>query len=232
MDWGRGRGVLLGALRPSTPDALARTSGTRVLPTCAPHDRQAVDALAAALLPPGTGGRFAICGVGPHGRGATLSVSLAHAFARAGRSVLLVDADLRRPRVHEVLGFAADPGLTNVLLGVLSADAALVDADGVDVLVAGPAPADPLPLLGTDAARSVFADLGRRHDVTLLLVPAPLDAGEAQPLARLDAPCLLVVEPGVVRRGELRHTAAWLRAAGIRLAGVVPTTPLAPTASD
>lgn len=193
--------------------------GVDVVGSAGPQDEAALGQLVCAIAfdPAWTGAglRLVVSAIGARGRAAALTVGLAQSFARAGDKVLLIDADLARPRIHLALEVAPEPGLTNLILGQLHADEVLVHVDGMDVLVAGPQPGDPLPLLTTSAARAAIDDAASGYDVVVLLVPALSGPEQARVASSLGQRCLVVVEPGVTRAVDLAEAVAAVRVAGI-----------------
>ena len=161
------------------------------------------------------------------GKSTTLA-NLAIALTRSGRSVALVDLDLRRPRVAAFFGLEGRPGVTEVAIGGLSLDDALapiaIDAPasssvnghgeldrttgGLDVLPSGLAPGDAAEFLSTPELAAIMAELRDRFDLVLVDAPPILPVSDALTLsAEVDA-MLIVVRAGVVRRnvlGELRR---------------------------
>ncbi|MBO4237347.1 MULTISPECIES: polysaccharide biosynthesis tyrosine autokinase [Pseudonocardia] len=126
---------------------------------------------------------------GGSGEGKTTTVvNLAATLATAGRRVLVVDADLRRPAVAESLGVEPTVGLADVLLGRVSFERALQHAGsaGVSVLAAGCPVPDPGELLASDGMTALLASARSRFDV-VLVDTAPLllftDASALAPAA-------------------------------------------------
>ena len=105
----------------------------------------------------------------------TTACNLAITLGQAGSRVLLIEADLRRPRVADYLGIAGGVGLTDMLIGRASFDDVVVPwrRGLVDVLPSGPIPPNPSELLGSQQMGQVLADLATRYDVILLDAPAP-----------------------------------------------------------
>src|SRR5207249_3602387 len=114
-----------------------------------------------------------VTSTGP-GEGKTLvAANLAAALAQAGQRVLLVDADMRKPRVHEVFGHRQEPGLSNVLVGNAKASEAVKSAGvpGLWSLSAGMLPPNPAELLGSKRFREFIATLGQHFDWVVIDTP-------------------------------------------------------------
>lgn len=154
-----------------------------------------------------------------------LSADLALAFAEQDRKVLLVDGDLREPRVAEILGLAPDRGLTSLLTGDLLLDAALqrLDDSRLDVLASGPLPSNPSELSGSATMRELIEDVRKDYDVVIIDGPALLPLADAALLARVVDGTLLVAEHDATTTAALCSAADRLESVHVRAAGVVLT---------
>lgn len=158
------------------------------------------------------------------GEGKTTSaINLALALAEAGRSVTLVDADLRRPRVTAYLGLIGGVGLTNVLAGT----ADVVDVlqpygdSGVLVVGAGPTPPNPSELLASEHMRGLIDALREKTEYVLIDAPPLLPVADATGLAVLADGVLLTVRYGQSRKDQLQQASAALGRVGARTLGLI-----------
>src|SRR5207245_1056375 len=112
----------------------------------------------------------------------TTAVNLALAVAMDGRSVILVDADLRRPSLETMLGLPRSPGLTDVLTGQCSVEDALqaIPDRQLLVLTSGPIPPNPAELLNTAGMESVIQQLRERASMVIFDTPPCLPVTDAQ----------------------------------------------------
>jgi len=113
----------------------------------------------------------------------TASINLALVTALSvGRRVLLIDCDLRRPRVHSALGLRPKAGLAEVLNGEVTFEEAVVRAEGadLDVLAVRDRPVNPSELLGAPSMRDLIAAVGKRYDRVILDTPAALGLPDAK----------------------------------------------------
>lgn len=159
------------------------------------------------------------------GEGATTTAAnLAVLMARAGRRVVLVDADLRHPRLHEQFGVANRIGLTSLLIG----DAATVEAlqpvpelESLVVMPVGPLPPNPSELLTSPRFGEVIGRL-RDSGVTVVIDSPPvLEASEGMVVAAASNATVLVTSVRTGSRRRLRRALTLLGRAGTPYVGVV-----------
>ena len=155
----------------------------------------------------------------------TLAVNLAAALSQSGSRVLLVEADLRRPRVTRYLGLAGGAGLTSVLAGRAEVREVLQHwgDDRLAVLAAGTLAASPSELLGSVRMRGLIEAWRDEYDVVLLDSPPLLPVTDAAVLSTAADGCLVVAQHGSTRREQLTEALAVLSRIDARLLGVVLT---------
>jgi capsular exopolysaccharide synthesis family protein len=140
---------------------------------------------------------------GSHGK-TTVAFGLAATLARAGTRTLLIDADLRRGRVAEMLELPRSPGLMDVLLGETELEyAARVSSDGLHVLVGGRRSADPGELL-TSAFPTLLARLEREYEAVIIDSTPVIPISDARIIARYADATLLVARAGGALRRQVR----------------------------
>lgn len=143
----------------------------------------------------------------------TLALGLALSAARLHQRVLLIDADLRRPNLHEMLNLPNEQGLSTLL----SSDATLpgqgvVQSSGafIDILTAGPLPSDPANLLSSQRMQELIAEFEKNYDLILLDAPPVLGMVDAMIAASLCTGVVLVSRVGQVTKTELAQARAML----------------------
>jgi succinoglycan biosynthesis transport protein ExoP len=153
----------------------------------------------------------------------TLAVNLSVALAQSGSRVMLIEADLRRPRVTRYMGLISGAGLTNVLVGTAALhEVAQPWGDGkLTVLGAGPMPPNPSEMLGSAQMRGLLDELRETHDFVVIDAPPLLPVTDAAVLTVLSDGCLLATRYGATRREELAEAAATLQRIDATLLGVV-----------
>lgn len=155
----------------------------------------------------------------------TTTANLAIALSDAGARVLLVEADLRRPKVAEYLGLEGAVGLSDLLIG----RADLQDVvqrwgrNSLYVLPAGAIPPNPSELLGSKAMISLIAELDRSFDVVLFDAPPLLPVTDAAILARNVGGAIVIAAAGRTHRGQLKGAMAALANVDAPVSGIVLT---------
>jgi capsular exopolysaccharide synthesis family protein len=152
----------------------------------------------------------------------TVSTNLAGAFASVGRRVLLIDADMRRPRVDRVLELKRSPGLSELLDGAVSFEQVVHRTEeNLDVLTSGAVPQNPTELLSSTAFDLLFSRAKKAYDLVLIDAPILLAVSDALLLSgRVDG-VLIVHKPGSVDRKALTKMSEDLRRMDANLLGVI-----------
>lgn len=134
---------------------------------------------------------------------ANLGVALAH----AGKRVILVSADLRRPRLERFFGADKGHGLTNVIAGEMSLDEVTANPgiDGIRIVPTGPIPGNPAELLGSDAMGGILDQLKESADLVLIDAPPLLAVADSLTLASMVDGVLLVVDAEETTRAAVMH---------------------------
>jgi capsular exopolysaccharide synthesis family protein len=142
----------------------------------------------------------------------TIALNLAGILARHGSRTLLIDADLRAPAIHTIVGFDSLGGLSEVLSGHISLDRALrrVDPVGLYLLAGGARLGNPVPLLEGPAFPSILKQVRESFEWIILDSPPLNPLADAQCIAPLSDATLLVVRWGITPRRELEQALAVL----------------------
>ncbi|MDO7867845.1 polysaccharide biosynthesis tyrosine autokinase [Nocardioides jiangxiensis] len=153
----------------------------------------------------------------------TSSTNLALALAQAGRRVLLVDGDLRRPRVAQLMGMDGSIGLTTVLVGRTKLEDSIQrhKESGVHVLASGPTPPNPSEILQANATHDLLGRLRDAYDIVIIDAPPLLPVADAALLATAADGAIIVTRHGKTTRDQLEGAAHRLAAVGARTFGVV-----------
>lgn len=155
----------------------------------------------------------------------TTAMELAANIAQLGKRVLLVDADLRNPSLHKLLGVSNAVGLSSLLAGAAEADAALqaTAEPNLSVIASGPLPPNPPELLAGDGLQALLDALRPRFDVIVLDGPPVLGLADAPLLAHRAEATLLVATADETRSDALAGALQRLQAAQARVLGTVLT---------
>ena len=153
----------------------------------------------------------------------TTAINLAIAMAQSGQRVLLVEADLRKPKVGEYLGIDASQGLTNVLTFSVSLSDALQPwhRDLLTVLPGGSIPPNPSELLSSTAMANLLNELKSMFDIVIIDAPPLLPVSDAAILAGIADGALFVVRWGATRNQQAAASLEQLAAVGGRVLGTV-----------
>lgn len=153
----------------------------------------------------------------------TVACNLAIAVAQSGKSVCLVESDLRRPRVAEYLQISSGVGLTEVLAGQAKLSDALQPwGKGLlHVLPPGSLPPNPSELLGSQQMAQVIATLKSQFDVVILDTPPLLAVSDAAVLASQADGAVVVVRYGKSSREAIRHAIGSLEQIDAKILGTV-----------
>jgi len=155
----------------------------------------------------------------------TVTANVAVAIARGGQSVVVVEGDLRRPRLAALFDVPGSVGLTTALVGQVPVEEAVrpTSVPGLDVLTSGTRPPNPSELLQTFAMEELLTTLSRIYDVVLIDAPPLLPVTDAALLAGAADGALLVVRHGRTTREQVRTAMERLDGVGATLYGTVLT---------
>ena len=168
---------------------------------------------------------FVVTSSSPSEGKSTTSINIALALAEAERTVVLVDGDLRRPRLAKYLDVLGSVGVSTVLSGGAALDEVLQQTKfpRLSVLAAGPTPPNPSELLGSLAAEKMLTELRSRFDYVVIDSAPLLAVTDGAILAAKSDGALIVVKAGTTRRDQLAHAIGMLNDVGATLLGAVLT---------
>jgi capsular exopolysaccharide synthesis family protein len=158
------------------------------------------------------------------GEGKTMtSTNLAVALAQTGRTVLIIDADLRRPRVASTLGVDPAIGLTTALVGKTQIEDAIQvhEPSGLHVLASGAKPPNPTEILQSRVTHDLIRRLRQSYDMIIIDAPPLLPVADASVLSNLADGSILVIRHGQTTRDQVTEAVNRVNQVGGRLYGVV-----------
>ena len=165
-----------------------------------------------------------VVSVGPDEGKSIVLANLAITIAEAGRQVVAVDSDLRRPALRELFDLPDGPGLTSMVLDE-SLEPPLMDTSvpNVRVLGSGPLPPNPAELLGSERFARVMDRVSAVADMVLFDAAPVVAVADATTLATRVDGVLLVVDSGRTRRDVAKRATDQLERVGAHLLGAVLT---------
>jgi len=160
---------------------------------------------------------------GPGEGKTTITANLGGAFAQAGKTVIVVGADMRKPTLHALFGLDNRVGLSNVLTGHVKLENALRKTlqQGLLVLPSGPIPPNPAELLGTQRMRDLVQELTEYADLVIFDAPPVIAVTDAGILAQMVDGTLFVVSLGTTPREVAQAAVEQLQQVGARVLGAV-----------
>jgi succinoglycan biosynthesis transport protein ExoP len=154
----------------------------------------------------------------------TTSFAIAKSFAGIGRKVLLIDGDLRRPSLHNLLGLPREVGLSNVLSDQTTLAEAIQSTSipNVYFLAGGPLPLNPSELLASSKLPEALAEAAADFDLVLIDGPPIMGFADAPLISAQVAATLFVIEARRTHRGQSKVALSRIRAAnGLVIGGVL-----------
>jgi capsular exopolysaccharide synthesis family protein len=153
----------------------------------------------------------------------TTVANLGVCMAQGERTVLLLDADLRRPTLHTIFRQPSAPGLSSFLAGdaLLEAVISKTTVPNLSLVPSGPIPPNPAELLGSRRMRDLLAAASERFDVVILDSPPVLAVSDASVLAPMVDGVLFVVASGMAPQAALRRAKDGITAVSGRVLGAI-----------
>ena len=161
-------------------------------------------------------------GAAGEGKSITL-LNLAISFGEAGKKVLLIDADMRRPAVARLLVEQPAPGLANVLAGIVPAEEAIRKDmyPNLDIIFSGDIPPNPMELLSSDEMEKLMNYASERYDYILIDTPPVGITSDACVVANFLDGVLFLVRQGQSRKDVVKQAVENLQLTGVRILGYV-----------
>jgi polysaccharide biosynthesis transport protein len=154
----------------------------------------------------------------------TTSVNSAIVLAQKGTTVLLIDADLRRPSIHKTLGMGPKIGLSNVLTGAATLQQAIIPSTILPelfILPAGTPPPNPAELLASTKMKNVLEELRKQFDHIVIDSPPTLSVTDAVVMSTSADAVVLVIRSGHTTKPALRRARDILLQVNARVCGVL-----------
>jgi capsular exopolysaccharide synthesis family protein len=153
----------------------------------------------------------------------TTAISLAAIMADGGNRVLLIDADMRRPRAHRVFNVANEVGLSSIIVGAGKIEDAIksTEVPGLSVMVCGPLPPNPTELLSTRAFANLLRTLEEKYDRIIIDSPPVVVVSDAAIISTLVDGTVVVIKAGKTSRDLGQRAIRALKNVNARVFGAV-----------
>ena len=155
----------------------------------------------------------------------TVSINLAIALAQSSKKVLLIDCDMRRPKIQRYLRIkhSSQYGLSTVLNGTSEYEQAigLLDDLGIYIMLAGPTPPNPSELLSSDKCKEMFKILSERFDYIICDTPPVSIVSDALVLSKNTDGAIFVVRQDYARTSQIKEVIEKLNTVDVKLLGSV-----------
>jgi len=153
----------------------------------------------------------------------TTSLNVAVSLAQAYSKVLLIDCDLRKPRMHRAFGLSNSVGVTNVLSGLATAQQAIQKSkfENLDVLSSGLIAPNPSEMLASDRMRDLITALSEQYNYIIMDTPPINVVSDALPLIKISDGVIFVVRQNYSTHGELQSALSRLEFIQAKVIGIV-----------
>ncbi len=164
-----------------------------------------------------------ISSAGPSEGKTVCAANLAVTMAQSGSKVLLMDCDMRRPRIHKVFGMVRDQGLSSVLVGKANVGQTIIKSkvENLDILPVGPIPPNPSEMLGSMRMKHLLETLKKSYNRIIIDSPPVTAVTDAVVLAPQADGTLLVVRAGDTPRQIVQNGLAQLQTVNAKILGAV-----------
>jgi capsular exopolysaccharide synthesis family protein len=155
---------------------------------------------------------------------ANLAISMAQDLNK--KKILLVDADLRKSKIHKYLGLKPEIGLSDILSNGTNADDAFISISGIEnliILPAGKLPKNPAELIGSMKFKNLISQLKEKYDYIILDTPPVVPVTDAGLIGSEVDGVIMVIQAGRTQKGVIKHGEGLLRQANAKLLGYIVT---------
>jgi capsular exopolysaccharide synthesis family protein len=166
---------------------------------------------------------FVVTSPGPQDGKSTVAISLAITMAQAGAKVLLIDTDMRKPRIHRSFGIKTDKGISTAIMSEGALNEMIIHSEipNLDILPCGPTPPNPAELLHTERFREILAQCRQGYDKVILDAPPTAPVTDPAIIGSLTDGVVLVLRAGHTSRDAASYARRHLADAGARILGLV-----------
>jgi len=153
----------------------------------------------------------------------TTCINLAFTFAETGAKVLIIDSDLRAPRLHKYIKLANEKGLSNILAGFNTVDECIVhsEREGLDCITSGPIPPNPVERVSMDTMKELIEELETRYDYIFIDTPPLNIVTEALILSKYATGVIVVTRQKYTMYKMVERAINSLKFASARIIGFI-----------
>ncbi len=164
-----------------------------------------------------------VTSAGPREGKTISSANLSVTMANAGSRVLLVDCDMRRPKIHKLFDMDRKIGLSSILVGTETPDHAIVasQVENLDILPMGPIPPNPSEIIGSKKMGLLLNDLRKKYARVIIDSPPISAVTDAVALSQLVDCTLLIIRAGETPRQVIQNSLEQLHAVNANILGAV-----------
>lgn len=175
------------------------------------------------MLPGGRLRTFVVTSPGPQEGKTTISINLGITMASSGGRAVLIDTDMRRPKLHKSFDVPADTGVSNYLVGrePITKFIRATEVPGLDLIPCGPCPPNPAELLHTDRFRELISELEQIYETIIFDSPPIIAVTDAIVIGKQVDGVVLVAKSGKTTKETLLHARNSLAAVKARILGCV-----------
>jgi len=164
-----------------------------------------------------------VTSTGPREGKSLVAANLAVAIAQAGQRVLLVDGDLRKPKLHEIFRVGQEPGVSNVMVGGAKTSEAIIESgvEGLWLMAAGRIPPNPAELLGSQRFHELLTSLKAHFDWVILDTPPVMAVTDAALVAHRVTGVVFVIRADATSRHAAKRALDQLEQVSAKFVGGV-----------
>jgi polysaccharide biosynthesis transport protein len=160
---------------------------------------------------------------GPREGKTITTANLAITMAQSGSKVIVIDCDLRRPKIHNIFGVSRERGMTNLLVGSDGIEKTVVHSQvpNLDLLPSGPLPPNPSEMLGSERMGGLLKGLKKHYDRILIDSPPITAVTDSMILSKYVDGVVVVIRAGHTVKDVARNSVNQLQAVGAHILGGV-----------
>lgn len=164
-----------------------------------------------------------VSSAGPQEGKTITSTNLAVAMAQSGNKVVMLDCDMRRPKVHKIFGMSKDQGMSNILVGNKDLNGIIIPTQvpNLDVIPSGPIPPNPSEILGSTRMTKLIEDLKKDYSRIIIDSPPITAVTDAVVLSKCVDGVVIVVRANDTAREIVKNGVNQLQAVGAHVLGAV-----------